>query len=196
MILSQKIVETDNNVKIKLKSIKFKIDIKELSLFLNTESPKINYRDQNIPIQQINVYLNFRSFFKSNKKIEKINLVFKEINVDELKKLSSVFKPSNLKSFINNNIKEGKLLVDLDIYLNENNEFVNFISRGIVKNLKTEIIQDINLKKTNFTFFADKSDILIKNIFGETNFIKVNDGDVRLKIESGIFLEANFLKVV
>ena len=191
-LISNKIPQTDNNFKIKFKSIKFRIDIKELSLFLNTKSPKISYRDKSIPIKHINVYLNFKSFFGSDSKIEKINVVFKEINVDQLKQLSSIFKPSNFKSIINNNIKEGEILADLDIYFDENNEFANFISKGTVKNLKTEIIQNTYLSKTNFTFFADKSDILIKNIFGETNFLKIIDGDIKLKIDTDIFLEANF----
>ena len=38
----------------------------------------------------------------------------------------------------------------------------------------------------------DKSDILIKNLFGNIEDIKISDGDMILNLESGIKLESNF----
>ena len=37
------------NVDLELNDIKFKLDFKELSLFLETEKPKINFKDNLIP---------------------------------------------------------------------------------------------------------------------------------------------------
>ena len=43
--------------------------------------------------------------------------------------LSKSFKPSNFKSFINNKLKNGKITVEVEFYLEENS-FNNFIARG------------------------------------------------------------------
>ena len=190
--ISKKINQSNNNINIKLNSIKFKLDIKEISLFLETSKPEIYYRNTIIPTKKIKVYVNFVSIIKSNPKISKINLSLKEIDIQQLKKLSNIIKPSNLKSLINNKIKQGKLISELEFYLNENNLLENFIAKGSVSNLKAEITGNLNLKKTNFTFFADKSDILIKNVFGEIEDIKIIDGDIKLEISSEILLESNF----
>ena len=64
--------------------------------------------------------------------------------------------------------------------------------KGTVKYLESELIDGLRLSKTNFNFFADKSDILIKNLFGNIEDIKISDGDMRLNLESGIKLESNF----
>ena len=157
-----------------------------------TSKPEIYYRNTIIPTKKIKVYVNFVSIIKSNPKISKINLSLKEIDIQQLKKLSNIIKPSNLKSLINNKIKQGKLISELEFYLNENNLLENFIAKGSVSNLKAEITGNLNLKKTNFTFFADKSDILIKNVFGEIEDIKIIDGDIKLEISSEILLESNF----
>jgi hypothetical protein len=61
-----------------------------------------------------------------------------------------------------------------------------------VSNLKIKVAKDINLEKTNFGFFADKSDILIKNILSETEFFKISSGDIKLKLSSETSLESNF----
>jgi len=191
-LISKKINQTNNNIKIKLTKIKFKIDIQELSLFLDTSNPQINYRNTTIPSKSIKVYVKFMSLIESNPKIAKINLSFKELDIDQLKDLLTTIKPSNFKSLINNKVKKGKIISELDIYLDENNSLENFIIKGSVSNLKTEILNNLNLEKIKFNFFADKTDALITNIYGEGDFIKIQDGDIKLKISSGILLESNF----
>ena len=191
-IIIKKISQSNNNIKVKFNTIKFKLDIKQLSLFLETNNPYIDYRDISIPIKNIKVYTDFISLIKSDPKIKKINLIFNKLDIEELKRLSVTFKPSNLTSFVQNKIKQGKIESKLEIYLDENNLLDNFIARGSVSNLNAEIIDNINLEKTNFNFFADKSDILFKNISSETGPIKINEGDLKLKLSSEISLEANF----
>ena len=44
-LISKKINLLDNNVDLQLISVKFKLDIKEISLFLETTNPQINYRN-------------------------------------------------------------------------------------------------------------------------------------------------------
>ena len=53
-------------------------------------------------------------------------------------------------------------------------------------------MNNLNLKKTNFTFFADKNDILLKNIFGNLEDIKLFDGDIQLNLENAIKISSNF----
>ena len=44
-IISNKITQENKEISVKLKKIKFKFDIKNLSLFLETNNPKINYQN-------------------------------------------------------------------------------------------------------------------------------------------------------
>ena len=191
-LISKKINQTNNNINLQLTTIKFKLDIKEVSLFLETANPKVDYRKTTIPAKNIKVYMDFISIIKSDYKIKKIILSMDQLDVEQLKKISVSFKPSNFTSFINNKIKQGKLNIELELYLDNNNLLENFIARGTVSNLKIKIAKDINLEKTNFSFFADKSDVLIKNILSETGFFKVSSGDLKLKLTSETSLESNF----
>ena len=190
--IEKKINQDSNKINIKLDTIKFKFDIEKISLFLEAKNPKINYRDTFIPAKNVKVYLDFFSLINLEPKIKKMNLVLQEIDINQLKKLSSTIKPSNLKSFINNKIQKGKLILNLEIYLNENNLLENFIARGSVSKLNAEIINNFNIKKANFNFFADKTDILVTNIFGELDIIKIKNGDLKLKLSPEISLETNF----
>ncbi len=86
-VLSTKGIETDKfnkliiskvnqikNISLELNTINFKLDPKELSLFLETKKPKIDYLDVSVPTQSIKVYIDFESLLKANLKIKKLVL--------------------------------------------------------------------------------------------------------------------------
>ena len=190
-IIKEKISEK-KNINLELKSIKFKIDPKKLSLFLETKNPKINYLNLTIPVRNLKVYVNVLSLFKSNPKINKISILLEELNITQLNKLSNLIKPSNFKSFLNNKIKEGKLISEIEIFLDDEGLFKDFIAKGTVKNLNVEFLRELNLTNTSLSFFADRNDILIKSIIGNLEEIKISDGDIKLNLEDGIKLNSNF----
>ena len=190
-LIKEKISEKEK-INLELKTIKFKIDPKKLSLFLETENPNINYSDVTIPVQNLKVYVDVLSLIKTRPKIKKINLSLEELDVVQLNKLSRFIKPSNFKSFLNNKIKKGKLITEIEIFLDEDGLFKDFIAKGTIKDLQAEFLGSLNLTNTNLSFFADKNDVLLKNIFGNFEDIKINDGDIKLNLENGIKLNSNF----
>ena len=190
-LITEKISQ-EKNINLKLETIKFKINPKELSLFLETQNPEIIYRNFLVPVTSIKVYINFFSLFKSDLIIKKISLMSEELDIVQIGELSSIIKPSTFKSLLNNKIKEGKLLTEIEIFLNDDGLIKDFIAKGSVKNLKVELLNNINFKEINLSFFADKNDILIKNIFGFLDEIKISDGDLKLNLENGIKLKSNF----
>jgi len=189
--ISNKASQT-KNINLKLNTIKFKVNPRELSLFLETKSPKIIFKDVLVPVSNIKVYVDFLSLLKSEPKIEKTNLIFEELDITQLNKLSKIIKPSNFKSLLNNKIKAGKLVSEIEIYLDEQGLLKNFIAKGNVKDLEAELINGFNLSKMSLSFFADRNDILIKNILGNLEDIKIFDGDIRLNLDNGIKLNSNF----
>ena len=185
-------ISKEKKINIELKTIKFKIDPKKLSLFLETDNPNINYLDLTIPVQNLKVYVDVLSFLKSKPKIDKIYVSLEELNVTKLNNLSKLIKPSNFKSFLNNKIKYGKLISEIEIYLDEEGNFKNFIAKGTVRDLQAAVLNNLTLTKTKFSFFADKNDILVKSIFGNFEDIEIFDGDIKVNFENGIKLNSNF----
>ena len=190
-LISNKVAKT-KNINLKLNSIKFKIDPRELSLFLETKNPEIVYRDVKLPAKNVKVYVDFLSLLKSNFKIKKIDLISKELDINQIKKISSFIKPSNSKNFLNNRIKEAKINTEIEIFLSDQGSFQNFIAKGKISDLKIKLIKDYEFSKVNLNFFADKNDILIQNIGGDLEDIKISDGDLKLNFENGLRLVSNF----
>ena len=189
--ISKKVSQA-KNIDLDLDTIKFKIDLKELSLFLEAKNPKITYREVYIPAKNAKVYINFVSLIKSDVKLKKLNLNLKELDITQLNKLSSIIKPSNFKSILNNKIKKGKLISEIEIFLKEDGTIKDFIAKGTIKNLEAELFSNIHFRKINLGFFADQNDILIKNIFGYLDDIEISDGDIKLNLENGAKISSNF----
>ncbi len=180
------------NINLNLNTIKFKIDPKELSLFLETQNPKITYRGVSIPVKNVKLYIDFLSILKSDPILKKTSIKLKELDIKELNKLSIIIKPSNFKSLLNNKIQQGKLISEIEIFLTKEGLIENFIAKGSAEDLKIELLDNLGFKETSLNFFADKNDILIKNIFGKLDEISISDGDLKLNLVNGIRLSSNF----
>ena len=190
-LVSEKVSQS-KNINLNIKTIKFKLDIKELSLFLLMQSPKIKYKDILIPAKDLRVYIDFLSLLKPNPKIEKVSLISEELNINQLNDLSVIIKPSNFKRLLNNRIKDGKVIFEIDIFLDQKNSFKDFIAKGNVKKLNAVLQKNISIENVDFSFFADKEDILIKNVFAQLDNIKIANGDIKLNLENGIKVSSNF----
>ena len=194
--LTSKINDHNKHLDLNINSIRFKLDYKEISLFLETSDPQITYRNTSIPAKKIKVYVDFLSLLSSSPDIKKINLIFYELKIDQFKNLAKTLKPSNFKSIVHNKILKGTITLSLEIFLSKDNIFENFIARGDIKGLTLNTINKINLENLNFNFFADKSDVLLKEITGNILGTEIKDGDLRVNLSNIISVESNFLSKI
>ena len=152
-LIANKINQSNKNINIEPNYIKFKLDFTELSLFLETLKPKINYRNVFLYLQKILKFiLILNLYFQQIQKIHKVSIEFSELNVMQIKKITPAIKPSNFKNLIKERFIDGIAKVSLEIYLDENNLIENFIAKGYIKNLELKIVKQINLKKTDLNF--------------------------------------------
>ena len=181
-LITKKIKANNAYIDLNLNTIKFKVDLKEISLFLEAKNPSINFKEITLPVNDIKAYVNFLSLIKSENKFEKISLNFNQINFKKVKNISTLLKPSNFSSFLNNKLVEGKLNIEIDFFFNKNNVIENFITRGSIEDAKINFEKEIFFEGTNFTFFADKTDILITSFLSNFGPLNLKDCDAKIKI--------------
>lgn len=191
-LISKKINENDNQISINLKKIKYKIDLKNLNFFLITNDPDLNFYNSDISLKNLKVYLDLFSLLKSKIKITKINVLTNELNIDQLKKIILKTKPSNLNSIITNKVNNGIIIINLELYMDDNFNIKNYVIKGKAKEISAIISKKINLKDTSFDFFADPVDILIKEIYSEVDGVKIKNGNLRVDKSKNINIQSDF----
>ena len=178
-LIEKKIKTNFTNTKINLKNIKIKIDIKNFSFFISTINPDIEYRGDKVDLKKIDGYINLRSILTGKPNINKINILSNEIDTTEIKVLVKYFKPSNFKKFFLNEVDKGKIILNLDLYL-QNNKIENYEINGTVKNLFANL-KNIGFEKSSFIYSIKKDSGVIDNIRGFVNGFQINSGSIEFK---------------
>ena len=191
-VIIKKINENNKNLNLELKKIKFKFDIKNFSLFLETNKPSLNYKNLDIPIKKIKIYLDLVGLIKQDNEINQIKIISGDLNINELKKIVLKTKPSNLNSFIINKVSKGNLKTEIEIFLDNNQNIQNFIAKGYVEEMEAKLNTDLYVKNTNFEFFADATDILIKNINSQLDGISLKEGHLHINRGSKTKIKSDF----
>ena len=188
-ILERKIISNVPNTKINLNKIKVKINIKNLSFFVTTSKPIIEYHNNNININKIDAFINLKSLLIGKPKIEKINIVSNEIEVNDIKNIVKYQKPSNLKKFFLNDVKKGKIKVKLDLNL-KNNEIKNYEIDGTVKDFFANV-QNINLTKMSFIYSIKQNNGEVDNITGNVNGLNINYGNIEFENSKSLVIKGD-----
>ena len=192
-IISSEIKKKDSAITIELKKILIKFDLKEFQIYLSTSKPLITYQNIDIPIEEVNIYSKIIPLLKSKVEISQANFVIKNFELKQIQTAALRIKPSNFKTYLLNNLKQGKLneLVAI-ISLNNNYEIIDYKFNGSIEGVdvllpKSHIVKDLNLN-----FAADKNLVLLNSINASYNGLKILNGSINLENKDEIFIKGKF----
>jgi len=200
--ISSSIENSRPNLKLKLKKIKIKLDVKNLSIFLSTKEPIIYYNDTNLSINETKVYVDFLPIIKSDFIVKKIYVDFKKIELKKLKKIILTSKPSNLKSFILNNDITGSLKSKIELNFEKNSEINSYFIDGFVEDIEVRIKNKFTAQNLNLEYKINKKLIVLNNVKGQINDINIEKGLIEIKrgkekdeINGQLFTKVNFNEI-
>jgi hypothetical protein len=192
-IISSEIKKKDSAITIELKKILIKFDLKEFQIYLSTSKPLITYQNIDIPIEEVNIYSKIIPLLKSKVEISQANFVIKNFELKQIQIAALRIKPSNFKTYLLNNLKQGKLneLVAI-ISLNNNYEIIDYKFNGSIEGVdvllpKSHIVKDLNLN-----FAADKNLVLLNSINASYNGLKILNGSINLENKDEILIKGKF----
>jgi hypothetical protein len=192
-IISSEIKKKDSNIRVELKKILIKFDLKEFQIYLSTSKPLITYQNIDIPFEEVNIYSKIIPLLKSKVEISQANFVIKNFELNQIQTAALRIKPSNFKTYLLNNFKQGKLneLVGI-ISLNNNYEIIDYKFDGSIEGVdvllpKSHIVKDLNLN-----FVADKNLVLLNSIKASYNGLKILNGSINLENKDEIFIKGKF----
>jgi len=190
-IISKKINNVNNNVSIDFIKIKLKLDLKEASFYFSTKTPKINYYNNDILINELKVYTKFKSMFSKKILINKIYLNSGEIKVKKIQEIFLNYKPSNFKSIIINNVTNGIIKSNIELFIDNNYELINYNLKGYAKKIDIELPEKFYIKRSSFNFFLTKKTGRIENLSGKINDIAFNEGKLNYSTDNDIEIKAS-----
>ena len=190
-ILTEQIKNKNPELKVSFDKIKVKFNLKKFNLYLSTKNPSIVYREVQLPVKDIKIYINFLSLIKSRPEIERATVSSGKIEIENIKKLVLRTKPSNFKSFILNNVKNGNLEGNFDVFFSENLKVLNYKINGRIEDLDINYLNKFNILNTSLNFVADNDLILINSLSTNFKSIKVRNGNLEINKEEDLIIDGS-----
>ena len=177
----KKVVEAKPNIKLELNKVKIRIDLKKFRIFLSTNKPILELDKVNLPVSELRVYIGLIPILNSEVVFERIFVSLDEIKFAEVKKIALRMKPSNLKSFVLKNIKNGKIKTNLDLNFEKDLKLKNYNIDGYINNLDVNLNKKFNFKRTKLIYSVNKNSLLLSSISGELNNIPIYKGEIEVE---------------
>jgi len=192
-IIINEIKKKDANVQLSLDKIKIKFDLEKIQIYLSTVRPKIVYQKIKIPITDINIYLKISSILKSKNEINRLILSLENFNTKDIQKLAIRIKPSNFKTYLLNNLNNGKIKkISIDVSLNKDLNITDYKINGSVKKIDIKISDDLLIQNDNLNFISDKNLTLINSINANYQNISISNGSLSLNKKKNIKIKGKF----
>ena len=192
-IIIKEIKKKDPNIKLQINKIKVKFDVRKFQIYLKTLEPQIIYQDVKIPIKEINIYSKIISILKSKNEINQAIILIENFNIQDLQKLVVRIKPSNLKTYLLNNLNSGEIeKILINVKLDENSNIYDYQVNGSVKKVNVKVFDGLSIKNVNLNFISDKNLTLINSISANYQGISISNGSTSLMRNKEIRIEGKF----
>ena len=195
-IISREVSKKDSNLDLEIKKIKIRLDLKKFNLFLATENPNVQYRGVALPIKNLKIFIDFKSLIKATPNVEKLEVTFGAMKIQELKKLILRWKPSNIKRFTLNNVKNGQIQGEIILNFENNYKIRGYRLNGKVKNIDIKIKDNIFIKKSEFNFFSHNDLFIANSISANFKKIPISKGSVEIDRNNGLSIDGNINTIV
>ena len=190
--VEEKTKDFDSNLTLELQKIKFKLDLKKLKVFLNTSDPKVVYLKTNVPFKEMKIYLDFMSLLSREIKIDRTNIALGDLEIKDLKKIIISAKPSTLKSFILNNVDNGRLNGTINLLIGKNFNINEYTFKGQVQRADIKLNENIFIEDSSFNFIADNKLVLLNSISFTFHKIPIKQWFIKNKHIGRTFYRGSF----
>ena len=185
--------EKDPNVQLALDKIKIKFDIRKVKISISASEPEIIYQDIKIPIKEINIHSKISSILKSKNEINQIIVSLENFNIKDVQKLAIRIKPSNFKTYLLNNLTNGKIeKILLDLKLGDDFNIIDYKVNGSIEKINVKIFDNSIIQDVNFNFISDKNLTLINSISANYQNIFISNGSLNIKRNKQFEIEGKF----
>ena len=191
--IKNEIKSHDSRINIDLKKVKLLLNIKDLSIKIQTKDPVIVFDDRKINIEKISSNISIKSYLKNDFGIKNLLVLTKENKIKDLLYVVRSTENSPRLLILSQFIKEGKIKFSIDLQFDENGKIKsNYDISGIVEKGKLQIFNFDTYDKIKFKFDYKSKNLKIKNLEFDLDNTKFNSDLIEIKnVNSEYYFNGN-----
>jgi len=174
-IIKDQIKKQNNDLDIDLKKVKLHLDIKNISIKIKTENPKIILNNSNdIELKEISSSILLSSYIQNKFAIKNLSIRSKNNEISSYINFYRLTNNSIQLILLNQFVKSGIAQINADLNFDESGKIKsNYNLTGKISNAKLQILNNKNIKELNFNFSIKNNDYKFEKIlfiFNKINF--------------------------
>ena len=191
--IKNQIKSYDSRINVNLKKVKLLLDIKNLSMKIQTKDPVIVFDDREIIINKISSNISIKSYFKNDFGIKNLSISIKENKVKDLLYTVRSIKNSPRLLITSHLIKNGKIKGSIDLEFDKYGKIKSdYNINGIIEDGKLQIFNFDTYDKIKFKFKYKSKNLKIQNLEFNLDNIKFNSDMIEIKnVNSEYYINGN-----
>ena len=167
-----KLLETNKNLKLDLKDVKFLLDPYNFTVKITTNNPTIVLDGNKLQIKSVKTNIFLKSLIDNKFLIDVLQISTKQINLSDLILLARSFKNSTELFLLDNIIEDGLLTADIKLEFDKNgNVREDYEVNGFIYNANLNFFNQFSIKDLNLRFAFNEKKYTLTKI--KTNFINI-----------------------
>ena len=181
-LIIDKIKSIDFKIKLDIKDVFLKLDIKERSIKIYTENSKLNFENKYINFSKIDLNLDFLKYLKKENSIKTVKISIKKNKINKITDFLNYYKFNLPRLIIYNQIEDGYLEANIFLKFPEDNKrdlIYNVI--GKVNKGKVNAFNNIKIEDIDFDFNIEDNKYILKNTSFIFEKIKFSSKEISIK---------------
>ena len=152
-IIKNNINKVNSNIDVEIKDVKIILNPIKFNLDIKTVGPIISYYSKKIELELIKSNIPLINVFKKDISSSNLHISTKSLSINDVLSFVSLFKNFESLILLNQKIKYGFLIADIDLNFDEKGNLKNnFEIKGILKDGKIDLISNNKINKVNSNF--------------------------------------------
>jgi len=187
-LIKNKFSEINEKIELELNNVKIILDIKSFSLVIKTYGPNLLFGSKKIQLEKINTSFSLNSLIKKDFVVKKLTISTKKNEIKDVVALLRAYKNSPQLFILNQVIKEGVLIAEINLNFNDEGKIKNnFIINGLVKKAKVNLLNE-EIDNVEFDFIIKDKITTLKNAKFEFREIKLSSKKIKIDNKNKFFL--------
>ena len=187
--IKDEVSNVNKKVNLELKSVKFLLRPLDLSINIKTFKPVVIVNSNKLELSYIKTNISLKSFIYKKFSIDDLQISTQDIKLKDLLSLARSFKNSTKLFILDNIIKDGSLVGDMNLNFDSNGNIKNdYEIKGFIKNGKLSLLKEYNINDLNLIFNIRNKKYNINDIEGNFNQINLFLPLVAIKEKNNQFL--------
>ena len=189
------ILKFNKKINLNLTDVNYLLNPYNFTINIKTTNPQIFINGRNLEIKNIQTNVGLKSIINGQFSINDLQIITKEIKVNNVIALLRIFKDSTKFFVLNKLIIDGFITAKINLNFDEKGNIKeDFKIIGSVKKVKLNILNQVKVQNFNFNFNINKKTYLLRQVDMKLNNVKINFPLIEIvKKKNLFFVNGEFL---